>query len=279
LFDFCLHTPMILLAGTGLLTPLSKRKNSFSWPAGFLALGLTLGLFGAAAWVPVLLGQARALEAESRYPQSLQCLDTAVRLDAWDARVQAARADFLESLYLNTNDDVWKSRSDEAFASVMNLERADGRWAEQKADRLSRRFEKSPSPLSASLAEAAWANARLAAPLNAFVFFKEGFFRETESQWAKKNDPSRLKFLAQEASADFQRAAALEPNYSSAWVDLGYCQKRDPSTRPLARESFRKALAVYDQWKGAERIAPLEKQMVALPPSVVSDLRKEVAAP
>jgi len=276
LFDFCFHTPLIVLQAAGLLAPEQKQKPSYSWPAGFLALGLTLGLFGAAAWVPSLMNQAQTFQAVGQFPQALQSLDTAVRLNAWDARVQGARADFLENLYLTTGDENWKNRSDESFYSGMNLERADGQWSEKNARRLSTRFEKNPTQDSLSSAGAAWVLARAASPTNAFVYFDEGLFFERVGQSAFPHDKLIWETRAR---MDFQKAAELEPNYASAWVNLGYCQKQNPATRSAARDSFKKALEVYGQWKDDGRMDPLEKQMVSLPPVMISALRKEVSTP
>jgi tetratricopeptide (TPR) repeat protein len=276
LFDFCFHTPLIVLQAAGLLTSASKSKASFSWPAGFLALGLAAGLFGAAAWVPSLLKQAADLEQAAQFPKALQCLDDAACLNAWDARVKAAQADFLERLYLATGDPAWKSRSDDAFDSVLALESADGQWTLKKARRCSARFNRKPDLDSAQAAETAWSQALLVLPLDAFAYFEEGLFLNQESRWQGK---AAWGGRPQRAMLDFQKAAELEPNYASAWVNLGYCQKENPATRAQAKASFERALAVYERWKDADRVDPLEKEMVWLPPGLILRLEHEVSTP
>ncbi len=276
LFDFCFHTPLIVLQAAGLLAPGQKQKVSYSWPAGLLALGLALGLFGAAAWAPFLMDQALTFEARGQFPQALESLDAAVRLNAWDARIQGARADFLENLYLSTGDENWENRSDESFDSAMDLEGSDGQWPEKNARRLSARFEKNETQDSLSRAVAAWGLARAALPTNAFVYFDEGLFFEQVGRSTKRSDQP---VWATRAAMDFQKAAELEPNYASAWVNLGYCQKQNPATRAAARVAFKKALEIYGRWKDDDRMDPLEKQMVSLPPGSVPVLQKEVSAP
>ncbi len=274
--DFCFHTPLIALQAAGLLAPAQKQKSSFSWPGGFLAWGLALGLFGAAAWAPSLLKQAVDLEQADQFPLALQKLDTAARLNAWDARIQGARADFLENLYLSTGDENWKSRSDDAFYSAQRLEQTDGQWPLKNARRLSARFEKRPTHDSFSQAWAAWICARVYLPEDAFVYFDEGVF---EQQAGPAATPGGRAVWEARAGKDFQKAVELEPNYASAWVNLGYCQKRNPATRAQAQDSFKKALEVYEQWKDDDQMDPLEKEMVSLPPALVLSLQREVSSP
>jgi hypothetical protein len=42
-----------------------------------------------------------------------------------------------------------------------------------------------------------------------------------------------------------------------------------------AKEDFKKALEIHEKWKDAERIDPLEIQMVSLSPEILNLLRKE----
>ncbi|HET9869224.1 MAG TPA: hypothetical protein VFR02_01825, partial [bacterium] len=272
-FDFCLHTPSIVLQAAGLLAPVSRGRAPFSWAGGLLGLGLVLGLFGSAAWTPSLVARSQALEAGHRLPEALEGLSTAARLDAWDARVEAAQAGFLERLYLATGDPVWESRSDEAWAGVLRLEAADGAWAQREARRWTARFEEFPGPASAAAARDAWGRAEQARPLDAFVYFGEGLFLEEAARKLEKPVPG---LGPARAEADFKKAAELEPNYAAAWVNLGHCQRSDPAGRAEARDSFRTALAVHDRWKDAPGLAPLERDMVSLPPPVVAALRRDL---
>src|SRR5581483_12349380 len=84
LFDFCLHTPLLALQGTGLLTPKGEKGSGSSWISAFLAGGLALGLFGSAAYAPVALERSAHAQAENRLPESLRWLETAAKLNAWD---------------------------------------------------------------------------------------------------------------------------------------------------------------------------------------------------
>jgi len=68
----------------------------------------------------------------------------------------------------------------------------------------------------------------------------------------------------------------LEPNYAMAWVSLGDLFKLEGKSAD-AREAYGKAQAVYLKWKDADRIDPVEKEMVSLPPETVAYLQKETA--
>jgi hypothetical protein len=261
-FDFCLHTPFVALQGIGLLTSTEEKATAASWPAGFLAGGIALGLFVPAVFVPMLQRQSDGLKADGKWQAAYCCLENAERLNAWDARIVAAKADFLEEAYRQTRDGNRKKGSDEAFDQALDLEKVEGRFVFEKAQRLTRRLEIANAPGDIQKAREAWIQARAALPLNAFVFFQEGWF-----------------FLGQKekdgALADFQKVTELEPNYAKAWVNLGNLLQEKRELKE-ARADHLKALEVYNRWKDADRIDPIEKEMVSLPPPVLTFLQKEV---
>jgi O-antigen ligase len=260
-FDFCLHTPLIALQGVGLLADSKTRKPSISHEAGFLALGLAAGLFASPVFSGVLKEQYEACRAQNRGPEALRCLETAERLNAWDARLAKQKAGFLEELFLDTKDPVWERKSDEATERVLDLEKADGQGWLEKAEKLTARLAIVSAPEDVQKAEAAWDDARQSLPYNAFVDFEYGFFL------IGRNDKDRALW-------EFQKAVEKEPNFAEAWVNAGLLLKEKGDQRQ-SRECFQTALGVYNQWKDADRIDPLEKQLVSLPPVTLEFLRKE----
>lgn len=283
LVDFCLHTPLIALQGSGLLARLGSKRTSFSWPGGFLAAGISLGLFGAAAFVPHLQRQAVDLEEKGKFPETLRCLETAERLNAWDSRVVSSRADFLEKLFLATGDPIWERRSREAYERVLALEMTDGFLRLEKARRLfaEERLAKEHhrEALWAQQGEQAWKETRELLPFNAFVRFEEGLFlmeaeRGTGRIWLSPEENE--KDYAPRALASFQRAVELEPSFALAWMNLGLWFKERGSAR-TARGYFAKALEAHALWKDEDRIDPLERRLVGLTDEQLRFLRKEAA--
>lgn len=297
-FDFCLHTPLIALQGAGLLTPEGNKGPkpsgaaalSFSAPGfkgglaplgigkgvhrgklpcersgttGLLAAGLALGLFGSAAFGPALREQSEKLQQTNQLSQALRCLETAEKLNAWDARYPAVRSDYLEKLFLATKDTDWARRADEAFERVWILEQTDGQWKLENARRLTHRLDSLATPSAVQTAQKAWKEAEQAMPFNALVLFEEGLFHLASGDKAS-------------ALSDFQKAVELEPNYAAAWVNLGLLLK-EKGEKAQAHSAFQTALGVFDQWKDAQRISGLEKDMVSLPPATVTFLRKEAS--
>jgi len=126
LFDFCLHTPRVLLQCVGLMAPAREESPRISGPGGFLALGLACGLFGAAVFVPRLETQAAEAESQNHFPLELRLMETAEQLNAWDARVSWAKAQFVEKLYLATGDPNWKQKSDETMEKILQMEPTQG---------------------------------------------------------------------------------------------------------------------------------------------------------
>ncbi len=261
--DFCLHTPLILLQAVGLMSSPAKGTEKISWAGGFLALGLVAGLFGAAAAVPILETTASDLKAQGRYPEALRKLETAARLNAWDARVMAVKAGFLEDLYRSTGDTVWKRKSDEAYSTVLELEQTEGQWAFENAQRLTRRLELGNRGDDLTRALEAWGAAEKAMPFNAFVRLESGLFHLRTGE-------------KQDALSEFQKAVELEPRFAAAWINLGIVLKSENDFSG-ARAAFQQASDVESRWKNADRIDPLEKQLVSLPPQAMEFLRGELS--
>ena len=191
-------------------------------------------------------------------------MEAAEKMNAWDARCAAARSAYLEKLFLATKDPNWARRADEAYGRVLALEQADGQWRFEKAQRLTGRLSSAPSPAAIQAAQEAWSKAKEAMPLNALIRFEEGLFL------IHRGDKDA-------ALADFQRAVELEPNYAAAWVNLGLLL-REKGEKTQASSAFQTALKVYNQWKDAQRISDLEKEMVDLPPATVANLIKKVGS-
>jgi tetratricopeptide (TPR) repeat protein len=222
---------------------------------------LALGLFGSAAYAPVALERSAHAQAENRLPESLRWLETAAKLNAWDARVLEAHAVFLERLYVATQDKTWRSRSDEVFVRALDLERTDGQLFLRNAERSTLRLDLDGSPEAVQQAEQAWRQAKSLLPYNAFEDMEEGLF------WLKKGDKGK-------ALEEFGAAAQKEPNFAMAWMNAGMLLKQQ-GRKAEARLCFGKALEAYDRWKGAERIDPVEKRLVDLSPEAVKALRRE----
>ncbi|HVZ80673.1 MAG TPA: O-antigen ligase family protein, partial [bacterium] len=260
--DFCLHTPLILLQGAGLLAgDREKKKEEGSWGSALLVGGLALGLFGSAAWAPRAMEQAKVLEAQGQLPQALRSLQYAEKVNAWDNRYTAAKAEFLESLFRATQDPAWASAADEAFQRSLSLEKTDGQGFLRDAERLTARLDQKATLEAVQSAEVAWAKTHRVLPFNAFARFEEGLFQ------LKKGDREK-------ALLSFETAAQLEPNFAAAWMRSGWILKAK-GERANARYCFRMALQAHERWKDAERIDPLEKELIALPPEALEGLARE----
>jgi O-antigen ligase len=270
--DFCLHTPLIALQGVGLVAAGEKDKTQTSWIGAFLALGLALGLFGSAAFAPLLKEKHEQLVADNKLPEALETIETAERLNAWDAQYAWTKADYLDKLYFATKDPTWEQRSDEALDRSLKLEQTDGERKLEKAERLTNRLSLDQDPKAVEIVEAAWAEAKTALPLNAFVFFEEGLYnlkmgKQKGALWDTVTRAYGLK-----AFEDFRSATLLEPNFAAAWMELGLC--RQGLGEVNAKVDFRNAWDVYERWKDVERIDPLEKQLVSLNPQAVEFVKK-----
>ena len=279
--DFCLHTPLIALQGAGLFFGRRVSNEKPSWEGAFLALGLSLGLFGSAAFTPAVLQQAAQQEAAGQYPQSLESLEAAGRLNAWDARIQDAQAIFLEKLFLATKDPVWRLRSDEVFQKALDLEKTDGLRYLRRADRWTARLKVDPSPESIKKAEDGWKKTREVLPFNAFARYGEGLFFLEKAGILGKGSKA-FSGDDEKALADFRESFGLEPNFSSAWAYAGICLRkkfgtsRDFRDEKEAQADFKTALGIYDRWKDAQRIDPLEVRLVGLDPEMAAFLEKEI---
>ena len=264
LFDFCLHTPLIALQGVGLLTTDENKKPKLSYMGGFLTLGLVMGLFVPPIFSGVLKSQAEIHLSQNLFlPSDLRYLEIAEQMNAWDARYVAAKADYLERLYLSTKDPVWAKRSDEAFERVIDLEKVEGQWCLKKAERLTTRLSVDYTPEAHQKVALAWTENYKLLPFNAFGWFEAGLFFMKEGK-------------REEALYYFIRAAQIERYFPAAEVNAGIiCREKGQEVN--AREFFKDALEVYSQWKDADRIDPLEKQLVYLSPETVEFLKKELA--
>ncbi|HUO57019.1 MAG TPA: O-antigen ligase family protein [bacterium] len=260
--DFCLHTPLIALQGVGLLAPDKVKPLVPSNAAGFLALGLTLGLFGSPVFSGILEQKAQDCIRQNQLPQALRHYEEAERLNPWDARVTAARADYIERLYLTTKDPVWERKSDEALERIAGMERTDGGMALDRAETLTRRILVEPNEEAIQKAGAAWETALKLLPYNSLAWQEEARF------YAGLGDINR-------AFGDVQRAVKLEPNNALAWADLGYLYGQRMQ-KSQARWSFQRALQIHNRWKDEARIDPLERRMAVLPPELLDYLKKAV---
>jgi hypothetical protein len=195
LLDFCLHTPRVLLLWVGLFVPSKGSSPKLSWPAGFLTLGLVGGLFGTAALVPRLEAQAGEEESQNHFPQELRLLETAVRLNAWDARVAWTEEQLLERLYLATGDKAWKQKSDETLDVILNLEPTQGDWYWKKAEILSGRAAKEGTRESLMAASQAWGAAENQLPYSAYLSYEEGmFFMQTGQKDVRPSIPAKRRW-------------------------------------------------------------------------------------
>jgi O-antigen ligase len=260
LFDFCLHTPRVLLQCVGLMAPAREESPRISWAGGFLALGLACGLFGAAVFVPRLETQAAEAESQNHFPLELRLMETAEQLNAWDARVSWAKAQFVEKLYLATGDPNWKQKSDETMEKILQMEPTQGDWYWKKAGLLSGRAVKDGTAVSAQAATQAWREAEGRLPFSAFLRYEEGMFF---LQMGQKQD----------SIFSLQKAVELEPNYAVAWAKLGFLLKMQ-GLGDQARQAFREAYQIHEAWKD-KPIDPQEKPMLAIPDDVMNQIRLE----
>lgn len=287
LTDFCFHTPLMALWGTAFLNlPGTKPNNQTALPKdslgnqpslskGFLVLGIALGLFGPPSFTSSLVDQFGADLQANHLPQALRGIETAETLSPWDARLTETKMDFLEKLYLATGDDTWKNRADEAQERVIELESSDGSLRFEKAERLNRRLDARPSSDNLSAVEKAWDEADRALPTNAFVKFEKGVFYFNEGPG--KTGKWDMNSLTNGALAFryFQQAVQLEPNFAQAWYYSGFCRK-GMGEDLVYLVDYHNAYDVYDKYKSAEGIDPMEKLLVALTPEQVDKLRYEL---
>ena len=259
--DFCLHTPRVALQAVLLGSLQQNKKNAFSWAGGFLALGLCAALFGPAVWVRPLQEEAQRQENQSHFPLELRLLGTAERLNAWDAKAAWPKAQMLEKLYLATGDPEWKAQADDAISRVLELEPMEGKWLREKAGLLSERVLKEKTPESFAAAAEAWRQAEGALPFSAYLRYDEAMFY----LWNGHKE---------EAAQCLQKAVELEPHYAVAAAKLGLLLQEE-GKKAEARQAFGQALQAYDAWQGKPVDDP-EKPMLAIPPGVLNQMRKEV---
>jgi O-antigen ligase len=264
LVDFCLHTPLIALQGTALLAGEKPKPSKGSLAGAFLALGLSAGLFGASVFAKVDNDAIEAHLAKLKfYQEDLRDIETAERLNPWDASLTQAKVNYLEQLYATTKDPVWMRKADEAYERILGLEKAEGQWRLFKAEKLTERLGVDANPMALERTDKAWAEAAAALPLNAFLNFERGTFF--------------LREYNQEAALlEFQKSVEKEPNYAAAWVNVGFLLKQRGDGAG-SRQAFQKALEVHGQWKNAERIDDLERQMVFLSPETVERVQGELS--
>jgi hypothetical protein len=275
-FDFCLHTPLIALLGVSCTVKEAETPRRLSYASGFLTLGLTLGLFGGPVFCPLLIQQAVNLSANGHYPEAFRDWRTASALNSWDSRIVQGESGFYEQMYGATKDTTWKKKSDEAFETAMNLEKADGNLVFEKAKRWTKRYEENPSKDNFLAASQSWAAAEHTLYFNAYVYFEEGLFWLKTGDLANSGVWNSIGGYVPRVPYCFSTATELEPNFAAAWVNLGLYRSRLPGKLKEADLDFKQALIVYDKWKDAPGLSPEEKQMVDLPVEEVSRLRKEV---
>jgi O-antigen ligase/tetratricopeptide (TPR) repeat protein len=242
---------------------------------GFLALGIALALFAPPSFIPSLTDQFQVDIQANHLPQSLRRIETAESLNPWDAGLAGDKLDFLEKLYLATGDETWKRRADEAQGHVIGLEAADGSLRFEKAQRLTRRMDARPSGDNLSAAQGAWDEAEKAMPTNAFVKFEKAAFYYNKGPG--KTGKWDLNTMTDGVTAFmcFRQAEELEPNFAQAWYYTGLCRMgMGDGLASLA--DFSKAYEVYDWYKSAQRIDPLEKLLVALTPEQMDELHREL---
>jgi O-antigen ligase len=256
-FDFCLHTPLVVFQAVGLMASPEASASRTSWSAGFLALGVSLGLFGAAAFVPILQQQAQGEESQNQFPRELRLLDLSERLNAWDASTAWVKDQFLERLYLATGDSEWKKNSDLTFNRIVALEGAEGSWTWERAEILSGRMMKERTPQSLHDAQQSWRDAEKALPYSAYLRLEEAsFFLQAG--------------LKGEAERSLQKAVELEPNEAVAWAKLGMLYKEE-GRREESRQAFRKSLTIYHDWKDRPIDSP-EQKMLDLPEGILQEM-------
>jgi tetratricopeptide (TPR) repeat protein len=280
--DFCFHTPLIALWGAAFLNfqktearEGGSQEPGISLSKGFLVLGLALGLFGPPAFIPALTDQFQTDLQANRLPLALRRIETAENLNPWDSRLTQTKMDFLEKLYLATGDETWKRRADEAQERVLELETTDGSLRFDEAERLTKRETALPTEDNLSSVKKAWDEAEQALPTNAFVKFDKGVFYF--NQGPGKTGKWNLNSMTDGATAFgcFEQTIELEPNFAQAWYYSGIC-RIGMEENLIYMVDFHNAYDVYNRYKSAERIDPLEKLMVSLTPEQIEKLHYEL---
>jgi tetratricopeptide (TPR) repeat protein len=177
---------------------------------------------------------ARQAESSGRFEEALDCYERAQNLNPWDVRKARATALFLEKLYLSTGDMAWRTRSDDVWEKVCDLEPLDGDLAFEKARRETERVVVERTALSLRSAAESWKVARTALPFSAEVCEAEGDF------WKRSG-------RVDSALESFGDGLRLEPRWARLWVEKGDLMKlRDPRG---AKECYRMALRIHEAWK------------------------------
>lgn len=260
LFDFIWHTPVLLWQSAGAVASACGEAlpKTVSWGNAFLVLGLSLGLWGSAALTPFLLEKASSLRQSGQFQQALQTYQEAESLSAWDGRVTLEKAVFMNQLYMATGDPLWKTRADEGFQRVLEMEPTDGGFVLAVARKDAARVGLERSPEAYRKACDSFAAAEKALPFSAEVRRNEGDFAESQGDFDG-------------AFRSYRAALDLEPNDASTWVALGDLASRrnDPVE---ARFAYDQALKIHATWVDQE-IAPDEREMAVLKPEVLKRIQ------
>jgi len=262
-FDFTWHTPVLAWQALGASAgPATRPKPQTSWLNAGAALALGLGIWGSAACVPSMLRTAEADQAAGQFPEALREYQAAERLAPWDHRVILDRALYLESLFLATDDPAWRTRSEDAFDRVQELEQTDGTVSLVRARRDAARLGHLPLEEVSAQGYQSFQRARGDQPFSAQVLREEGDFLQKVGR-------------KPEALACYRSALSFEPNDAPTEVALGDLAD-NLKLKPEALQAYQRALGILDQWKG-EEVAPAERDMVTLPPEVLARVRKAAA--
>lgn len=279
-FDFCLHTPLISLLAVGLAAPEKAGTRKGSGLAAFLVLGLSLGLFVAPVFGPLLEKRSEECIALRDFPSALRCERAAVSLDPWNAQAVDRESELYEKFYLATQDETWRKKADDDWTTAAQLEQADGNLVFEKAKRFSERYEIHPTREGLNDVAEAWVEAEKALPLNAYVPFEEGSF------WVQTAPLSRVPLWGKEgygprALECYRKATSLEPNFTAAWLNQGLSEEQagrgKGTVAKAGKEDLLRAWSVYSQFKDAPGLSPEERQLVALPPGEARWLWNEVS--
>jgi len=263
LVDFVFRTPLVSLAlvSSRESTP-SSRKGRLSWLNGFLALGLSIGLWTPAVFAEDARATALSAEGSGRRKEALEGYEKAAVWRPWDARLVRDLARYLEGLYLATGDPAWKGRAQAAWERVEALEGEDGDVVFERSRVMARRWTLERTQASFDAAVVGWSRAEEALPFSAQV-------REAEASfWMSAGELDR-------ADACFEEALRLEPLWATVWVQKGLVLERQ-HRREEALRCYRQALSIHDRWKG-HSVDVAEEMFVRLPGDLEGMLRGWVA--